>query len=650
MLSSLSYLVLLSPLANILARPSHIPRYSNPSVLGIRPITLSPPIVPNAPTANNASTYECHVERPVGQPQRQSINTTDCNFLIISILIQADLKNQKSNATGAGGSATKAWAFGTCSVALRVEDGNTKSYSMIDILRWIATIVTSCSDQRPDFLGGTLYTSHEDFRVDVSHQQVDSSSPVALSYPAISTIPVTCWDWDTPGRPRLNPFTQSECDATIVRILARENLEAARRSTTARPFWTRGYDGCTVGLYPRENLQEVYMLLQALQIAAQVLMQCRPHPPDPRGELGGYSLLSKYSIIDVVVYGTGSHIPSILPRGHPVQPAVSAEFSKKALPAEVANSHITNKLSLRAANIECWGLHPGGQHGSEPFSERDCIFLIGRFYRPMDALAIRAWNTNEEVIRTFRTCRIRMGRKPGVGWAVESFSTGDIAYIAQLIIGQCHELGPPYLGGTRDVTPGSAFAVSVKGIRPPLPEAAIPLEVSKGNASLAKHVPPARRISSGLFKRASPTEASPSSTAPLTAHCATLIQRLLHDPGVRARQEFATQEPARHLSFWSCRISFGARPGSGPFRREYFSLYEIVFVANLILDGCWRYGPPHFGGTRDVRQRSAFRVAVLGRSLGGVPVGDAIRGNETELQPASSISTEQTSTGLYGVA
>ena len=313
MVSSLTYLVLLSPLAKILARSSHIHRYSSPSIPGSRPITLSRPIFPGNPTASNASTCECHVQPPVEQPQKQLINTTDCNSLITSMLIQVDLKNQQSNATGANDSAAMTWAFGTCSVALRVEDRGMKSYNITDILRWTAMIVTSCSDQRPNFLGGTLSTSNDNFHVEVFYQQVDSLSPLALSHPTISTAPVTCWDWDAPGRPLLNPFMQSDCDATIVRILSREDIEVARRSTAARPFWTRGYNGCTVGLYPRQNLQEVYQLLQALQIAAQILVKCRSHPPDPRGELGGYSLLAEYSIIDVAVYGYGSQIPSILP-------------------------------------------------------------------------------------------------------------------------------------------------------------------------------------------------------------------------------------------------------------------------------------------------------------------------------------------------
>ena len=672
MVSSLGYLVLLFPLANALAQSSHIPLSSNPSVTGNRPFVLTPPFVSSDPTASNASIFECYSQLPVEQKQRKPIDMSDCNVLIMSMLIQADSKNEQPNATDASGSATKSWTFGTCFVTLRIEDGGAKSYTTIGFIRWIATIVTSCSDQRPVFLGGTLSTSQSNFRVEVSYPQVDPPDPVALLHPAISTTLITCWDWNSPGRPHLQPFRQSACDETIVRMLASEDLQVLRRSSAARPFYTRGFGGCILGLYPRENLQEVYKLVKVLQVAAQVLRQC--HSDDIRGELGGYGPLGEQSIIDVVIYGKGSDIPMQLLYGHPIKPAVPARFLKRVLPAKVATPNTTDELSFPDVAVECWRLHDPASHPYvlHPFSEQDCMFLVGRLFRSPDALVIRAWTAGEVVARAFRTCGISMRGIPGAGRAIERFSMGDIAHIAELIIARCHVLGPPYLGGVRVVTPGSAFAVSVIGSGH-LPEAAVPLQFSDGNASLAKHIPAAKRIPSGMFKRALPTEASPSPTVPLAApprvvcfavdparaarrrpfseaDCTALIQFLLHNPDAMIPEEVTTERPPRHWSVGTCRITFAPKPNAREFRREYISLYEILHVASSILEACRRFGPPHFGGLRDMRRGSAFRVTVWASHTNEEQIWDEHGNNSTEPPIASSDSTWGNSTRLHEVA
>lgn len=99
-------------------------------------------------------------------------------------------------------------------------------------------------------------------------------------------------------------------------------------------------------------------------------------------------------------------------------------------------------------------------------------------------------------------------------------------------------------------------------------------------------------------------------------------------------QEYNSDQLARYWSVGSCTISFEPRPSHSLFSQEYHALYHIVYVAGLIVSRCHRYGPPHFGGTRDASQGSAFRVVVWGIQPGG-SVSNSTENNLTELWSAS---------------
>ena len=59
-------------------------------------------------------------------------------------------------------------------------------------------------------------------------------------------------------------------------------------------------------------------------------------------------------------------------------------------------------------------------------------------------------------------------------------------------------------------------------------------------------------------------------------------------------------------------VVFEHKPDASGFSREWFSLSDITHVGLIHLERSRDMGPPHFGGTADAKEHSAFKVVVQG--------------------------------------
>ena len=640
MLVSHRYLGFIPLLANCLVFALRVPRSNSLSAADPQLPVLPSSVESKPSTSSNALAYECYKQPPVSQPQRQPMITADCDSVVVSILRQADLRNHEANSTGTAAAMSGTYTFGTCAIALRSTSEGTETFDMVTMLRQLASVVVSCSNRQSEFLGGTLSTTPDaNPYVEVVHQQ--SGSPNAVSPPlnGISAGPITCWRWRPSRFPQRIRFPESDCNANIVEVLADSDVIGIRRSSPAmishRPFWANNYNRCGISLYGQGECVEYFRLVEALQASARILDKCRSEPPDPLGELGGFTQMRDGSCVNVVLEGTGT-----TSNGVPATGLVT-----RGGPADVVRPNITTNLTLSSPHITCLGQHSARRpQGSVPFLERDCIALIGRIFNSPDALVVRLWSTDDELFLVSRSCIISLARDPLAGFAVDRFALGDVAYVAQLIIEACRSFGPPDLGGIRSITEGSAFGVLVLGSGP-LPDGAAPLQLSKENGSLIHLIP------SEISKRNFPGGAITSATVdknsakcfqadeiivegllPFTeAHCITAMQHMIQNPDGSIPRKHTSQEPLQNWIYRTCKISFGTKPEGQPSRTESYSRVDIVNVAVKILDDCRVYGPLHYGGQRDPKDGSVFRVVVWGMHRES-SVSNLILGNATELR------------------
>ena len=620
MVVSHKYLGLVFLLISSLAQSSYIP-----------PVTHSVNLVSSDhsynPATSNSSPYECYTQPSNGQPQWQPIEIGDCNSLVSSILLQADSENHEPNRNVAAITIPRTYAFGTCAVAWKNTSEGSDGLDMVTMSRQLALLVATCSDQQPIFLGGSsLMSQNAHSYVEVSRRQNGSQNTGYQFQSAVSTAPVHCWQWKPSRIPQRVRFQEPDCNANIVQILADTDVMQLIRSTPAtiptRPFWQRTHNGCSIKLYAQGICVEYYQLVNALQGTARILANCRSQPPDPQGELGGLTELHSDSCINVVLEGTETPSDEPVPTG----------LLRRGRPAKVVRLTPTTNLDSRIPHIRCQETNPTRVPPSSlPFVERDCKDLIGRIYNSPDALVLRAWNTNEEVSGASRTCRIYMGKRPSAGSGVEYFSTGDVAYIAELIISECGHYGPLNYGGSRSITEESAFDVMVMGIVPRF-DGLVPLQSSTENSSIISP------LSSRISRRNSSADTAPSSitaqnsdldrkcfaTDPGThadlrpyhePHCTTLMQRMRHHATADVPRRFTPGDPLLNWTFRTCRITFGTKPvrGSGT---EFFSLADISYTAGVIVRTCRDCWPPDIGGQSDARSDSAFRVVVWGNRIG----------------------------------
>ncbi len=336
MIFSHHYIGLFFLIASPLARSSYIPRSSNPNHLQ----TFLSPVVINNLKASNASAYTCHVQPTFDQLQRQPIKTTDCNFVITSMLRQVDLTIKQSKTTVAGSAHTKTWAYGTCAIALGTTKGGTENFNMIDILRQVAHLVVSCSGQKTNFLGGTLPVSHESHSyVEVFYQQVDSSIPEDISPENDSlseaipsrlskrssptgATPSTMM-LDTPFNAKcfgngptipshFRPFFEADCNILMRRLLAEPNAMIPQEYTTvqAARHWTART--CRISFETRLDhhffCRALYSLSDIVHVVHMIIDGCRRFGPP---HLGGTRDAREGSAFRIGVWGSRLYGPAL---------------------------------------------------------------------------------------------------------------------------------------------------------------------------------------------------------------------------------------------------------------------------------------------------------------------------------------------------
>ncbi len=422
-------------------------------------------------------------------------------------------------------------------------------------------------------------------------------------------------------------FKENDCWILIQRIRSEPDAKTVHKYDIDTPLISRTEGSCNISLElrtPETFPAESFALNHVFSVAGDIIDDCRHFGPP---HFGGFRDVRRGSHFQVVVEGVVSQSDK----------DVSSGLLTRARPAKPVSSNVTTSNHGSTPPIQCLARAPNRPRDAVPYEQGHCDRLIARIFSSPGALALRAWLPEDEFLRTMRTCGIRMGPKPGVGFP-ETFALGDIAYIASLIVVECSTYGPPYLGGSRGVTGWGSFEVTVFGIGP-LPEYSVSLEFPSGNPSLVAAVP------STLSKRTSPAKATPSSTSILDpffgAECYTtdsaifrrlrpfeepdcniLIQRVLADPTARDPKKCT---PARTVRYWThgtCKLSFGTKEGAGFFPDEYYSPSEIMHVVRAIIDECRHLGPPHYGGRKDAREGSAFSVVVWGIPLASNPTGE----------------------------